>query len=429
MTDRIPDDDSKKPDDFEDNGSDGSKGAPEEFRVVDPADLIAPLEDFDEDEPVDLLTPGGQYRYAVLRQRGFGFWLRDPTRTRLLIAPPPVSEAERREIDRFLGPERELGARTDWWRLAPLERERLMQTAAENLRPRRCPLPAKRVLWTCKEQGPREPLTAVQKAAEDREVEAFLEHERQAQERQDREDAAAFATSERIDPVDRRWAECVPLAGSLGETYLTGTRGIPVPAQGWPDAIRWHARDRAVVFALTTAGGERSALHNVYVTPQATNVLGAADHKGRRRKKKLTFGIMADGWVRLPATTPSASPGPLQLAEGGETGLTAWRATGHETWISCGVLARFKPPRGRRLVLLCRDDDRAPRQGEAVFPGHRAYRAAGPGIAVSDGASAARGVRQASDGPEAREAARPSEAADRRQAQPRHHPSGIRRGI
>ena len=68
---------------------------------------------------------------------------------------------------------------------------------------------------------------------------------------------------------------------------------------------------------------------------------------------KWTRGVLTRGaLVRLPG------PGdePLQLAEGPETGLSAWAASGHETWITLGGMARVVPPAGR-LVVVCRDDD------------------------------------------------------------------------
>ncbi len=47
---------------------------------------------------------------------------------------------------------------------------------------------------------------------------------------------------------------------------------------------------------------------------------------------------------------------PLCLAEGPETGLSVWAATGHETWVALGAMGNHEPL-ANRLVLACRDDD------------------------------------------------------------------------
>ena len=53
---------------------------------------------------------------------------------------------------------------------------------------------------------------------------------------------------------------------------------------------------------------------------------------------------------------PGSVAGPLLLAEGPETGLSGWRATGYQTFIVLGGLARFKPPAGRVVIALGDDD-------------------------------------------------------------------------
>jgi hypothetical protein len=57
--------------------------------------------------------------------------------------------------------------------------------------------------------------------------------------------------------------------------------------------------------------------------------------------------------IRLPARSLNA---PLLLAEGPETGLSVWAATGAETWVALGSLSRLELPAGRRMAA-CRDDD------------------------------------------------------------------------
>ena len=57
--------------------------------------------------------------------------------------------------------------------------------------------------------------------------------------------------------------------------------------------------------------------------------------------------------IRLPARLPDA---PLLLAEGPETGLSVWAATGAETWVALGSMSLLELPAGRRMAA-CRDDD------------------------------------------------------------------------
>jgi putative DNA primase/helicase len=68
---------------------------------------------------------------------------------------------------------------------------------------------------------------------------------------------------------------------------------------------------------------------------------------------KLTFGVMDGAFMRLPGPTN----GPLLLAEGPETALSVWAATGYPTLASIGSITRHTPPVNRRVVI-CRDDDR-----------------------------------------------------------------------
>ena len=141
--------------------------------------------------------------------------------------------------------------------------------------------------------------------------------------------------------------------GSLAETYLVHTRGIPKPADGWPAAIRWLAPWKnghgSVVFLATDAASELCGVQRVLVDAEGSNV---KDEHGKNRK--ISRGAFREygAVVRLPGATD----GPLLLAEGPETGLSVWSATGIETWISVGSITNHRPPEGRRVVV-CRDDD------------------------------------------------------------------------
>lgn len=166
----------------------------------------------------------------------------------------------------------------------------------------------------------------------------------------DADEAATLA--QRIKAAQHIASACVPLGGTAGERYLVETRGIPAPAISWPDAIRWHPGHRAVVAVATTADGTIQAVQRIHLTADGQKV--GKDEVERRRlvAVKASRGVMDGAAVRLPGDPA----GPLLLAEGPETGLSVWAATGHETWIALGSIAKLVLPAGRRIVV-CRDDD------------------------------------------------------------------------
>lgn len=167
--------------------------------------------------------------------------------------------------------------------------------------------------------------------------------------------APPASDADRIAKARRLWAACKPLVGTVGETYLAVTRGIPAPAAGWPDAVRFHPMERALVVAATDAAGAVVAVQFVYLTPGAEKI-SEAEAKRRRVPKdaKQSFGPVTGSVVRLPGDPD----GPLLLAEGPETGLSVWAATGAETWIALGSMAKVLPPDDRQIIA-CADDDAA----------------------------------------------------------------------
>jgi hypothetical protein len=104
-----------------------------------------------------------------------------------------------------------------------------------------------------------------------------------------------------------------------------------------------------LILAATDATGAVQAVQRVQLSPDGRKAEGTAD-----RPVKVTNGVMAGAVVRLPGDPT----GPLLLAEGPETGLSVWAATGHETWITLGSMAKAKLPIDRRVVIA-RDDDAA----------------------------------------------------------------------
>jgi putative DNA primase/helicase len=162
-----------------------------------------------------------------------------------------------------------------------------------------------------------------------------------------RREAAEADEAARRSFAQRLWAEAQPIAGSVAERYLVETREIPVPAGGWPQAVRFHPKRLALIVGATTSDGTVQAVQLVHLTADATKRAHEAD-----RPTKQSFGPQQGAVVRLPGTKDA-----LLLAEGPETGLSLWAATGRETWIALGSMAKVELPPLRQAVL-CADDDK-----------------------------------------------------------------------
>jgi putative DNA primase/helicase len=76
----------------------------------------------------------------------------------------------------------------------------------------------------------------------------------------DADDAKRIATAQRL------WKASAPVAGTLGEHYLTAHRGIPCPSHGWPGAVRFHPDSRAFIVAATLPDGTVQAVQRVRLT-------------------------------------------------------------------------------------------------------------------------------------------------------------------
>ena len=177
---------------------------------------------------------------------------------------------------------------------------------------------------------------------------AFRERERERREAEEADEARRIAIARRY------WAQSEPLRGTLGERYLVETRNIARTECGWPDdVVRYHRPSRSLILALTLPDGAVQAVQRVLLSRDAQNL-----RRPDGKKLKPTRGLMDGAAVRLAghAGIVDQNVEPLLLAEGPETGLALWTATGCETWIVAGSLARFTPP-ADRLVVVCRDDD------------------------------------------------------------------------
>ena len=110
------------------------------------------------------------------------------------------------------------------------------------------------------------------------------------------------------------WAETVPIAGTLAETYLRN-RAIISPL---PPTLRFHpscwhqsARRLPALVAAVELGDEIVAVHRTY--------LAEPGRKADIEPVKAMLGPVAGGAVRL-----SGGSGPLVVAEGIETASASW---------------------------------------------------------------------------------------------------------
>ena len=191
-----------------------------------------------------------------------------------------------------------------------------------------------------------------QATPEDPSIRAEREAER-AKQKAEREAEQEADESTRIAHARRLWDASRPVDRTVGETYLTVTRGIPRPSQGWPDSVRYHAYSRSLILCGTTDDGSVHFVQRVYLTHDAQKISKKEVETRGLVAVKQTSGIMDGAFVRLPGP----ADGPLLLAEGPETALSLWSATGYEVWASIGPITRHVPPLGRRVVV-CRDDSK-----------------------------------------------------------------------
>jgi len=175
--------------------------------------------------------------------------------------------------------------------------------------------------------------------------------------RQAEADARGQVEAEEARRSGTAWAqhiarEAVPADGTPADWYLRQCRGIPRPATGWPDAVRWHSGYRALVLVATRADGTVQRIQRVHLGASGGKVTDEEVEQRGLLATKVTNGPQAGAVVRLPGD----AAGPLLLAEGPETGLAVWSSTGHECWIALGGIGGVELPQGRRVVAISDDN-------------------------------------------------------------------------
>ena len=181
----------------------------------------------------------------------------------------------------------------------------------------------------------------------------------------------------------------------------------------------------AAVVRATDAAGAVTGVQLVALQADGS----AAKHWEHDGKLKLSFGTLGGAAVRLPGDDRA-----LLLAEGPETALSCWYATGITTWCNLGSIARapLDSVPLDRLIVVCADDDaRNAQANKALRDAIRGWRRQGRRVVHGEAAPAdeARqiGFQRHAAGRGARGGARPHHGRDRGPARPRG-PAGRRRG-
>ena len=175
------------------------------------------------------------------------------------------------------------------------------------------------------------------------------------------------------------WRAGRGITGTAAARYLQG-RAI----DGWPaDSVRLiGARDvarvwrwwrwPALMFPLTNDAGTVTAVQLIALTDQGE----AVPHWEHGGKIKMVRGVARGSALRLQGD----ASGPLILAEGGETALSIWLATGYEARAVFGAIGRASldgVPHSRAIVVGRDDDNRTAPARKALREAVARWRRAG----------------------------------------------------
>jgi putative DNA primase/helicase len=171
----------------------------------------------------------------------------------------------------------------------------------------------------------------------------------------------------------KKFSEAIPLPGTLGERHLASREIKP---DAWPESVRWHERHYEVIFAKVSPDGSSvTQIQSICLKDDGTNIYWPAEPGKKRRKKKPTTGPGYGGACRFPGDQRA-----LCLAEGPETALSIWHATGIETWCAFGQVTSISlehVPRDRTIVVCHDDDPRNAQSRKALRDAIRVWRREG----------------------------------------------------
>lgn len=181
-------------------------------------------------------------------------------------------------------------------------------------------------------RGRSKPLTAEQQAEAERKR-AARDREAAARDRVEAQRVARKAAT-----AAEIWASCVPIAGTLAETYLVA-RGIAVPPMGWPTCLGFA---KSLLYELDPALGSHpclvarvddvgEAITAVWRIFLSADGLAKAKLSG---SSKLGLGPAGGGAVRIGGTGAK-----IGAAEGIETALASWQIENYRfpVWATLGT--------------------------------------------------------------------------------------------
>ena len=164
------------------------------------------------------------------------------------------------------------------------------------------------------------------------------------------------------------WAQCVPLVpGDPVTLYLKrrsfgDVRPLPDVLRLHPSMAYWHEGEKIGTFAAMVApliapDGGTVALHRTYLHPDGRPLL-----RDNRKVKKLTGAAGPLAGACIPLHKPVH--GVLGVAEGIETALAAWCASGVPTVAGycAGNMAAYRWPAGVQRLVIFADADEAGRE-------------------------------------------------------------------
>lgn len=173
------------------------------------------------------------------------------------------------------------------------------------------------------------------------------------------------------------WDARADARGTPAEPYIISTRAIPIDAaEYWPAQIAWHPGQRALIAAATLADGTVAGVQIVRLT--------SSGHKRLSSLVKQTYGrLLVHGEraaLRLDAWADVGNRAVLLHAEGIETAVTAWRASGAETW--CALSSALDPQPGRINVIIADDDAEGSPRARSLARQVEAWRAVGLTVVI-----------------------------------------------
>jgi hypothetical protein len=167
--------------------------------------------------------------------------------------------------------------------------------------------------------------------------------------------------------LQRTWDEAAPLLPGDPVTRYLASRGLSLPPNAWPPALRYHAalpyygddgrykgRYPAMVAKVVDATGKPVTLHRTYLTADGRK---APVPKVRKLMSATLDGATSGGAIRLYRLGEI-----LAIAEGIETALSVRLMTQLPVWAagSAGAIGNLMVPPDVQLVVICADHDAKP---------------------------------------------------------------------